>query len=101
MSRAAHHKNKEANFWQDKYDEVIAAKPPRIVWRKGNDGIFRAISVRDPHAEARAQRDWDDRMAREEARLAVMEEEACEAAEQAERLRADNTPLMAAARTEL
>lgn len=80
-------------------DEALAANPPKIVYRKGKGGIYHAIEVRDPHAETTAQLEWDARMAREEEALAAMREEADEVAERFRKHRADNTPLLAAART--
>ena len=89
--------NKERTAW----DEALDANPPKIVWHKGKDGIFRAIAVRDPHAETKAQREWDERISREQVALLAMQEEADAAAERLRKHRADNTPLLSAARSEI
>jgi hypothetical protein len=81
--------------------EALEADPPVIVWRKDKGGVKRPVKVKDPHAETQAQRDWDERMAREEARLAALQEHADEIAERIRKHTADNTPLMAAARAEI
>jgi hypothetical protein len=83
------------------YDRQIAEHPPEIVWRKNSHGIFVKVSVRDPHVETKAQREWADRLAREKAALAAMEQEAREVAARFEQHRAENTSLMAAARKEI
>jgi hypothetical protein len=90
-----------ANVYERAMAEALEADPPVIVWRKDKGGVRRAVEVRDPHAETKAQREWDDRMARERAALEAMEEEAREVAERFRQYRANNTPLMRAARTEL
>lgn len=86
------------NRYTDAYEQAIAANPPRIVWRMKPNGIRVAVSVHDPHMETKAQREWDERMASEEAALAAMEQQAREVAARFERHRADNTSLMNAAR---
>jgi len=85
------------------YEATVAlnANPPVITWRRKNNGVWVATSVHDPHAETGAQRAWEERMAREEAALAAMEEQAREVAARFEQHRADNTPLMTSARREI
>lgn len=86
------------NHYEWEMARALDANPPTIVWRKGKDGILRAVEIQDPHAETGAQRAWDERMAREEAALDAMEEYSREVAERFRQHRADNTPLMASAR---
>ena len=83
---------------EQEWSVVLDADPPVIEWVKNSRGIFVAASVRDPHAETKAAREWDARMAREEETLAAMEEQAREVAARFEQHRADNTPLLASAR---
>lgn len=94
-------KGEAVNAYERAMTEALDANPPVIVWRKVRGGVKRPVSVRDPHAETQAQREWEERMAREEARLAAMEEEAREVVERFEQRRANNTPLMTSARREI
>lgn len=107
----------EANRHSQEMDAALEANPPRIRWRKDKHGIMRAVSIQDPHAEtttaAQARRlrlaadqaereiaaEQVERIRRESVQL--MQEEASEVAERFRQHRADNTPLMAAARTEI
>lgn len=89
------------NAYERQMEAALNANPPKITWRKGKDGIFRATAVRDPHAETKAQREWDERISREQVALLAMQEEADAAAERLRKHRADNTPLMSAARSEI
>lgn len=83
-------------------DEALEKRPPVIQWRKNNHGVMVATSVNDPHAESVGHAellDRIDRRAAEEARsLLEMQEQARMVAQRFEKHRADNTPLMNAAR---
>lgn len=47
------------NAYERQMDAALEANPPKIVWRKGKDGILRAESVNDPHTETPQQRRRD------------------------------------------
>lgn len=107
----------QRNAYERDMDEALEADPPQIVWRKDNHGILRAVSVSDRHAEgttaaqARRLRAAAEIAEREEAArqaeitrlqvLELMQAEADEVAERFRKHRADNTPLMSAARREI
>lgn len=85
---------------QKKYDALLAKHPPKITWRRKASGVWVAVSVRDPHAEATHEA-VEERLRfaeLEQERLEAMEDEARRVAEQREQERADNTPLIYAAR---
>lgn len=44
-------------------DRLLAERPPQIEWRKDRRGIFRAVSVDDPHTETANQRKRDQEFA--------------------------------------
>lgn len=90
-----------ANTYTTQADRALQLNPPVIKWRRKNNGIWVAVSVQDPHAETAAQRAWDERMAREQAVLDAMEDEAREVAERFRQHRSNNTSLLQAARTEI
>lgn len=96
------------------WGEVLDRDPPKITWRRKPNGVFVATSVHDPHADTspgaqagrlraaadEAEREYAAQQA-ERARLEFlreMREEADEVAERFRKHRADNTPLMTAAR---
>lgn len=99
----AYHKA-ATNKDQAEMDALLEANPPVIQWEKRN-GVMHAVHVDDPHAEtktaARAERLRAQEQADRECALDLMQQEADEVAERLRKHRADNSPLMAAARTEL
>ena len=88
------------NTYEAEMDEALAAHPPEIVWKKNRHGVLVAMKVRDPHAE-RSIEAQAERLRASAAHIErdLIEEEAAEVAERFRRYRADNTPLMVAART--
>lgn len=100
----AYHKVTATNKDQAEMDALLEANPPVIQWEKRN-GVMYAVQVDDPHAEtkatAKAERLRAQEQADRETALALMQQEADEVAERLRKFRADNSPLMAAARTEL
>jgi hypothetical protein len=98
-------------------DRLLANRPPVIVWEKNKRGVMVAIEIRDPHAERSTDAQVDrlnapaDRAdlkaaakTTEQARLRLVEmlqEEADQVADRFKTHRANNTRLMAAARTEI
>lgn len=115
-ARSAGGTRDDATFNKDRteMDEALAKRPPEILWRKDKHGILRAAEVRDPHAEtttaaqARRLRAAAEIAEREEAArqaeitrlqvLQLMQDQAAEVVEHFRKHRADNTPLMSAAR---
>lgn len=93
--------SKTSNVETRKYDEVIAANEPKILWRKNKRGVFVAVAIEDPHAETKRDVAAQQAEALRLRALELMEEEAREVTERFRKHRADNTPLMAAARTEI
>lgn len=105
------------NIYRTAMDEALEADPPVIEWRKNRRGVYEAVKVLDPHADTtpgaqarrlRASAEVAERVAAavqaERQRLQVLElmqQEAAEVVERFRKHRADNTPLMAAARTEI
>lgn len=100
------------NREQTAFDKVIAANPPRILWVKNNRGILVAAKVIDPHAEAGqyvpVDRCKNDHLFDAENTVwradGSRECRACKRQRDREyfaRKRAENSPLVAAARTEL
>lgn len=95
---------------------ALEANPPVIVWRRKNNGVWVHVSIDDPHAETKSelrrtrQLEADAARAREREIAAeqverlrkdvleLMQAEADEVAERFRKHRADNTPLMSAAR---
>lgn len=106
-----------ANRHEQEMDAALEKNPPVIVWRKDKHGIQRAVSVKDPHAEAstaaqaqRMRRSAEVAEREEAARqaeitrlqvLQLMQDEAAEVAERFRKHRADNTPLLTSARREI
>lgn len=43
--------SKTSNVETRKYDEVIAANEPKILWRKNRRGVFVAVVIDDPHTD--------------------------------------------------
>lgn len=86
-------------------DEALAKAEPVIVWRKNNHGVMVHVSIDDPHAEGGSAADRERRQYAYAVALdgqrAAMELEAHEVADRFEKHRADNTPLMNAARSQL
>lgn len=98
-------------------DKALEQRPPVIVWERNKRGVMVAVEVHDPHAERstdaqvdrlNASADRADRKAAaktaEQARLRLVEmlqEDADQVADRFKTHRANNTRLLAAARTEI
>lgn len=108
-------RNGTGNSYTREMDAALAESPPEIRWERRN-GVMVAIEVHDPHAatakrapkaERKPPTNAERRAAVEQwelARLRVVEsmrDEADEVAERFRKHRAENTPLMTAARTEI
>lgn len=107
-AREANPRNRE----QTAYDKAIAANPPKILWVKSSKGIFVAAKVIDPHAEAGqyvpVERCKNDHVFDAENTVwradGSRECRACKRQRDREyfaRKRAENSPLVAAARTDI
>jgi len=86
------------NTYEAEMTKALEKHPPEIVWRKNNRGILVAVEVHDPHGETTIQA--------QAARLRASADraeraEAYEVAERFRKHRANNTPLMTAARSVL
>jgi len=94
--------NGGTNLHCEEMDRLLEKAPPIIRWEKNKRGVMVAVEVHDPHGEtsttgqANRLRASADRAERE-----LMEDEAREVAERFRKHRANNTPLLAAARTEI
>jgi hypothetical protein len=87
------------NTYETEMDAALKAQPPVIVWRTNRKGIQVAVKVQDPHAERSIEAQADRlRASAAHAERGLIEEEAYEVAERFRKHRADNSPLMAAAR---
>lgn len=84
----------------EQMDAALKAQPPVIVWRKNKRGVMVAVEVNDPHAERSIEAQAERlRASAARAERELMEDEAREVAERLRKHRADNTPLMVAARS--
>lgn len=102
---------------EQEWGKVLDDEPPKITWRRKPNGVFVATSVHDPHADTspgaqagrlraaaeEAERGYAAQQAERERLevLRLMRDQADGVAERFRKHRADNTPLMTAARTAL
>lgn len=108
------------NTYTSEMDRLLEQRPPVIRWRKNRRGVMVAVEVLDPHVErgmdAQAERAHasagraeraERAAAAEELEMArrrvveAMQQEADEVTARFEAHRANNTPLLQAARTEI
>lgn len=105
MTKSGYHKGEGFNKERTTWDAILEKRPPKILWKKNRHGVMEAVLIEDPHtetaSEVRAERLRAQEQADRECALDLMQQEADEVAERLRKHRADNSPLMAAARTEL
>lgn len=88
------------NTYETEMDAALRTQPPVIVWKPNGKGILVAVEVRDPHTERSIQAQSERlRASADRAERDLFEQEAREVAERFRKYRADNSPLMTAART--
>lgn len=99
MTRSAYQKAYER--FSPEMDALLEQTPPEIQWRKNRHGVFEAVAVRDPHGETSIQAQAERLRASADRQERAEREEAYAVAERFRRFRAENTRLMAAARSAL
>lgn len=101
MRRPVYRKTEVKNTYETEMDKALQNDPPEIQWRKNRHGVFEAVEVRDPHGETSIQAQAERLRASADRAERAEREEAYAVAERFRKFRAENTRLMAAARTSI